>query len=60
MLKELIIPFTALIIFLTPFITYLLNSRNIIGDLEMLMIDIIIIGLGTAYMNIKMKKAVSK
>lgn len=56
MLKELIIPFTALIMFLTPFITYLLNYRNIIGDLEMLIIDIVIIGLGTAYINIKMKK----
>lgn len=54
-LIDLTIPIVALIIFLTPFVTYLLNVRNIIGDLEMFIIDLAIIGVGGFYINIKMK-----
>ncbi|MCS7368337.1 MAG: hypothetical protein NDF57_01315 [archaeon GBS-70-058] len=54
--RELITPFTALTISLTPFLTYILNTRHIIGDLEMLIIDIIVIGVGATILHRQMKK----
>jgi hypothetical protein len=54
--KELITPFTALAASLTPFLIYILNSRNIVGDMEMLIIDLIVIGAGSIILHIQTRK----
>lgn len=55
-LKELITPFTALAVSLTPVLIYILNSRNIVGDIEMLIIDLILIGAGSIVFHIQTRK----
>ncbi|MCR6622983.1 MAG: hypothetical protein NDF52_06530 [archaeon YNP-WB-062] len=55
-LKELITPFTALAVSLTPVLIYILNSRNIVGDIEMLIIDLIVIGAGSIVFHIQTRK----
>ncbi|MCX8168773.1 MAG: hypothetical protein N3E39_00895 [Candidatus Methanomethylicia archaeon] len=55
-LKDLSVPFIALTIFLTPFAIYILNSRSLIGEIESIIIDIIILGVGAIYLYRQLKK----